>query len=158
MCTWRCRLCRSRQSLLSRHTLSRRNPPEPASFLCPRCRTVYFLSRARTWRAKLVHHPTIITMNVKMPLNPNGRDELLALIGHGPHSSLVLLLDVIFHEVQGACPSFQDMAAVGNVNDFTSLGGTCDEEIGTIIPRQAGHHSAPFPCQGLYGCGYGRCH
>ena len=68
--------------------------------------------------AKLVHHPMI---DVRTPLNPNGRDELWALIGHGATSSPVFLPDTIFHEVQGACPPFKDMATAGNAADFISL-------------------------------------
>ena len=59
--------------------------------------------------------------DVRTPLNPNGRDELWALIGHGATSSPVFLPDTIFHEVQGACPPFQDMATAGNAADFISL-------------------------------------
>ena len=68
--------------------------------------------------AKLVHHPMI---DVRTPLNPNGRDELWALIGHGMTSLPVFLPDTIFHEVQGACPPFKDMATAGNAADFISL-------------------------------------
>ena len=68
--------------------------------------------------AKLVHHPMI---DVRTPLNPNGRDKLWALIGHGATSSPMFLLDTIFREVQGACPPFQDMATAGDVADFISL-------------------------------------
>ena len=69
------------------------------------------LVRSMNKHTKLVHHPMI---DVRTPLNPNGRDELWALIGHGATSSPVFLPDTIFHEVQGACPPFQDM-------DFISL-------------------------------------
>ena len=67
---------------------------------------------------KLVHHPMI---DVRTPLNPNDRDELWALIGHGTTSSLMFLPDTIFHEVHGVCPPFQDMATVGDAVDFISL-------------------------------------
>ena len=67
---------------------------------------------------KLVHHPMI---DVRTPLNPNGRDKLWALIGHGVTSLPVFVLDTIFHEVQGACPPFQDMATAGDAADFISL-------------------------------------
>ena len=69
-------------------------------------------------RAKLIHH---LMIDVWSPLNPNGRDELWALIGHGMTSSPVFLPDTIFHEVQGACPPFKDMATAGNAADFISL-------------------------------------
>ena len=69
-------------------------------------------------RAKLVHHPMI---DVRTPLNPNGRDKLWALIGHGMTSSPVFLPGTIFHEVQGVCPPFQDMATAGDAADFMSL-------------------------------------
>ena len=65
-------------------------------------------------RAKLVHHPMI---DVRTPLNPNGRDKLWALIGHGMTSSPVFLPGTIFHEVQGVCPPFQDMATAGDAAD-----------------------------------------
>ena len=67
---------------------------------------------------KLIHHPMI---DVRTPLNPNGRDELWALIGHVMTSSPMFLPDTIFHEVQGVCPPFKDMATAGNAADFISL-------------------------------------
>ena len=60
-------------------------------------------------------------IDVRTPLNPNGRDELWALIGHGATSLPVFLPDTIFREVQGARPPFKDMATAGNAADFISL-------------------------------------
>ena len=68
--------------------------------------------------AKLVHH---LMIDVRAPLNPNGRDELWALIGHGATALPVFLPDTIFREVQGACPPFKDMATAGDAVDFISL-------------------------------------